>query len=86
MKITIEISAQLAQPQGQRMLIPYHARIVWYINKQNRLKFAYLIDGVLWTPIVAEMKRFAAMYGTHAYKPLSEYMRGEEVELLQVCL
>lgn len=80
--IILKISVQ---PQEQTMRIPYDAQIVWYTNKQNRLKFAYLIDGVLWTPIGAEMKRFAVMYGTHAYKPLSEYMRGEEVELMQVC-
>ena len=84
-RITIEIKVQPTQPQHKVLCIPHDARIIWY-TQNDKLHFAYCIGGVCWTPRVKELKKFSTIYGTRAYKPLAEYMRGESVELLRVCL
>ena len=83
--IEITLSVQPSQPQIQMFSIPQDARVVWY-TQNNKLRFAYQICGAFWTPRFKELQKFADYYGTKAYKPLSEYMKAEVVELVRVCL
>lgn len=86
-RVTIEIEfiTQPKNPKYTTITIPWDARVVWYTD-HGKLRFAYQIGECFWTPILKELRRFASYYDTKAYKSLSEYMKGETVELEIVCL
>lgn len=68
------------KPETYFKTIPFDAPTLW-MHVGKYLAFVYHIDGQLFIPKGKEIKRFRELYGVKGLKPISEFMKGERVEL-----
>ena len=62
--------------------IPFNAKVCYTKDTKGRLFFAFEINGRLYRPQLADIKRVQKDYGVKAYAVVAEYMKGSTFVLI----
>lgn len=83
MRTVIEVSFDTTcKNKVVAITIPYDAKVRFSRDERNRLYFAFEIYGHLYRPQIQDIIRTQHLYGVKSYKCVSEFMKGETLDLI----
>ena len=82
--VKIEVSFDTQDNSHKETItIPYTAKVRFIHDERGYIYFAYEINGHLYRPFMRDIRLFQKIYGVKSYKCLSEYLKGETLEMIK---